>query len=449
MKKIKKKIVGLLGIMLCLVVSASTTALSKPVACRVELDRGILPAGKKQRAIIKITLDSPKASKTRKRTLINLSIVLDRSGSMSGEKLEKAKEAAIEALRRLGPRDVFSLVVYDTNVETIVPAQNARNTEWIERRIRTIHAGDSTALFGGVSQGVAEIRKNLKSRYIHRIILLSDGLANVGPSTPADLGRLGSALIKENISVTTVGVGTDYNEDLMTRLSQNSDANAYHVKESKDIPHIFTKELGNIANIIAKKVILNIECPEGVIPISIIGREGRIRGKTIELYLNQLYGEQEKYALIEVEIPESRANEKKKIATARISYQDAVTNKNKDILTHVIALFSAKKEAVKSSINKEVQREYHINLSTINNDNAISLADQGRRKEAIEKFKKSIDKLKKVGKENKDEKLLKKAKELEKQAEILEEEGFTSKNRKAVRYDNYQQRNQQDLEYNW
>ncbi len=264
------------------------------VACRVEIDRDVLPANGPQIAIVKVTLDAPPPPERIERPAVNLSIVLDRSGSMAGQKLEKAKQGAIEALRHLTPQDIFSVGVYDHRVETIVSAQSAGRVEWIENRIRRIHSGGNTALFGGVSQGAAEVRKNLNREYVHRIILLSDGLANVGPSSPEDLGRLGAALIKEDISVTTVGVGMDYNEDLMTSLSQNSDGNAYFVESSRDLPRIFAAELGDVLSVVAKKVQLLIECPEGVRPLSIIGREGRIRGRTVELFMNRLYGSQEK-----------------------------------------------------------------------------------------------------------------------------------------------------------
>ena len=177
---------------------------ARPVICRVELDKEVLRAGEDQTAVIKVSLETT-APKAGERAPVNLAVVLDRSGSMRGDKLEKAKEAAITALRRLRSGDLFSLVTYDHRVKTIVPAQDAGNSASIERQIRKIRAGETTALFGGVSQGAAEIRKNLHDeRYVHRVILLSDGLANVGPDSPEDLGRLGAALIKESISVTTV-----------------------------------------------------------------------------------------------------------------------------------------------------------------------------------------------------------------------------------------------------
>ena len=196
----------------------SAMATTLPVTCKIEFDRAVLPAETAQRAVMKISLVTPEVPAQRERPPVNLAVVLDRSGSMGGDKIVKAREAAIEALRRRGPTDIFSLIAFDHDVETIVPAQAASNTAWIEERIRAIQPRGSTAIFAGVSQGAAELRRNIESRrYVSRIILLSDGQANVGPSTPQELGRLGASLVKEGISVTSVGVGIDYNEDLMTR----------------------------------------------------------------------------------------------------------------------------------------------------------------------------------------------------------------------------------------
>jgi Ca-activated chloride channel family protein len=416
---------------------------SSRVACRVEIDRNVLPEGGRQKAVIKVTLDPPPPPENIERPAVNLSIVLDRSGSMSGQKLEKAKAAAIEALRHLGAEDIFSVVVYDHNVRTVVPARSARYVEWIERQIRQIRSGGNTALFGGVSQGAAELRKNFGGRYIHRIILLSDGIANVGPSTPEDLGRLGAAFIKEGISVTTVGVGTDYNEDLMTSLSRNSDGNSYFVESSADLPRIFAAELGDVLNVVAKKIHIVVECPDGVRPLTIIGREGRIRGRTVELYLNQLYGGQEKYALIEVEVPGKNSGEEIHIASVNVSYENPLTQRNETASGRVSARFSDDTTEVNKSGNVEVQRDYQLNLNAIAKDRAISLSDMGKKDEAVRELKKSAGQLRYLGRKYGDEKLLDEAEEMDQQAGQIEEKGMTRKYRKSLRTDSYQMKHQQ------
>ncbi len=417
------------------------------VRCRVELDREVIPAGQDQTVVIKVTLDTDAAPERSERPPVNLAVVLDRSGSMSGHKIERAKDAAIAALRRLSANDIFSLVIYDHNVETIVPAQSAANTEWIESRIRGIRPGGNTALFGGVSQGAAEIRKHLEGRYVHRMILLSDGLANTGPSSPADLGRLGASLLKEGISVTTVGVGTDYNEDLMARLAQRSDGNTYFVENSSDLARIFAAELGDVLSVVAKKVNVVIECPEGVVPVRIIGREGRIRNRNVELSLNQLYGGQEKYALVEVRIPEARAGESLELARARVEYENAVTQRRELSHARVSGTFSEDRDEVDASIQPAVQEAYYVNLNALAQEEAIDLADEGRGQEAAAKLKESSSMLKQVGRKLGLGSLLSKGDAVAAEAEEVEREGkMTRRGRKALRasaqQDKYQQLNQ-------
>ncbi len=409
----------------------------------VQTGSGVLPAGGSQRAVVKITLDAPKTLTNTDRPPVNLAIVLDRSGSMAGKKIQKAKEAAIEALRRLGPKDIFSVVVYDHNVRTVVPAQYVKNSEGIEARIRRIRPGGKTALFAGVSQGAAQIRKNIEEKYVHRIILLSDGIANVGPSSPNDLGRLGAALLKEGISVTTVGVGVDYNEDLMTRLSQKSDGNSYFVESSTDLPRIFAAELGDVLNVVAKKVRMIIECPEGVKPLRLVGRDGRIKGRTVELSMNQLYGGQEKYALLEVEVPKSKDGQTLEVAVAKISYDNALSGRRETSVGKTSVRFSKDTVEVKKSVNAKVQEAHVLTRNAMAQEAAISFADSGKPQAAVRRLNESAGELRKLGKKYDSGLLLKKAVKLEQQAETISKEGMTRKSRKDLRTDSFQMKNQQ------
>ena len=375
-------------ILILLIILIAAPVLARPlVNCDLSLDRTVLPAGLSQKAVIKINLDVPVIPVESQRPPVNLTLVLDRSGSMSGSKIQKAKEAAITALRSLGPQDIFSMVIYDHTVQTLVPPQSAANTEWIESRINSIYPGGNTALYGAVSQGAAEVRKNLYDRYVHRVILLSDGLANVGPSSPADLARLGAALIKEGISVTTIGIGTDFNEDLMTQLADRSDGNHYFVESSRDLPRIFTAELGDVLSVAARRVVISIDCPQGVQPLRIVGREGRIRGQRVEIHLNQLYGGQEKYALVEVMVEPGRANELNTIADARCSYENALTNRQEDSMAVAQVRFSKNEMEVQGSASKTVQKALVENEMAEARDKALDLYNAGRKDEAVQQLK--------------------------------------------------------------
>lgn len=435
----------LLAAALAFSATAGVAAEAPEITCRVELDRAVLPVRPKQTAVVRVTLDAAKAPAHGERPPVNLAVVLDRSGSMHGTKLEKAKEGAIEALRRLTAKDEFSLVIYDHNVETLVPAQSAANTEWIEARIRGVQSGGNTALFGGVSQGASEVRKRVERGSVNRLILLSDGLANVGPSSPEELGRLGAALMKERIAVTTIGVGTDYNEDLMTRLSQQSDGNSYFCEDSKDLPRIFAAELGDVLSVVASQVILRIEFVGGTRPLRILGRDGRLSDKAVEIGLNQVYGGQRKYVLVEVEIPDAKAGTEREVAVARCAYDNVISKARAETMGTARVRFSDDETVVVQSANVDVQNVLLVNNAAMAKDQAIALWEQGKQKEAVQLLRTESDKARSQAAQfNLGQPAAESVSSLSGAATRLENSGLSKELRKGLRTESYQDRNQQE-----
>ena len=359
---------------------------AKPVSCTVALDNDVVPAGAPHKVVVKVQLDAAKApAKEANRPPVNLCLVIDRSGSMQNQgKLEKAKEAAINALRRLSPKDRFSLISYGNDVKTLIPSQPAVELRAIENKIRSIRSGGGTALFGGVSQGAAEVRKQLDAGFVNRLILLSDGLANEGPSSPADLARLGASLMKEGISVSTIGLGNDYNEDLMTQLAERSDGSTWFVETVKDLAGIFDTELGDVLNVVANSVTIEIECADNVKPVRVIGRDGRIAGNTIEVQMNQLYGGQAKYVLVELEVPAGQHKARRKVATARCHY--AAAGSGAQHLSEpdpAFCSYSEDEKQVQANMNVAVQADVNFNDIAIAQDQAILLYEQAKKKRPI------------------------------------------------------------------
>ena len=415
------------------------------VKLKVELDRKILPAGKTERAVLKISLDPEQVVREETtRPPVNLAIVLDRSGSMGGEKIVQAKEAAIQAIRRMGAKDLVSIIAYSNHAETIASAQSAKNTEKLVELVRQLKANGGTALFAGVNQGAAELRKNLEKEYFNRIILLSDGLANQGPSSTEDLVRLGRALVKEDISVSTVGLGSGYNEELMAGLAREGQGNLYFAETSKELPGIFDAEIGDALNVVARHATLRIELETGVRPIRLIGRQGVIRENHVEIEINQLYGGQEKFALLEVEVPAGKAKEKKNLARIVAKFKAAENGAVISRKTTVSCAFSEREKEVAASISEKVVVAYFDNEVAQAKDEAIALADQGRHEDAVKKLKKlclTIDSQNATwGSSSVNVKNQQFLSELE---ELQKDNGLTNKNRKAWRSSNYQIQSQQ------
>jgi Ca-activated chloride channel family protein len=171
------------------------------VKLEVAMSNPVLFSGKTQKTHLKVGLIGFDLV-GEERAPVNLCIVLDKSGSMSGSKIRKAKEAALMVVDMLNSNDIFSLVVYSSSVYTMVPATKLTDKISLRNQIHSIYASGNTALFGGVSKGIREVEKFLSEERVNRVILLSDGLANVGPSSPYELGRLGQAAGKQGIAMT-------------------------------------------------------------------------------------------------------------------------------------------------------------------------------------------------------------------------------------------------------
>ncbi len=416
------------------------------VKLRLELDRPVLPTGPAQRAVIKVSFDAARRVRPEFRPPVNLCLVIDRSGSMNGDKIEKAKAAAIEAVRRLGPDDVFSLVAYNNGVQTLVPARCVGNRVGLEEAIRSIRAGGGTALYGGVTQGAAALRTFTEDRrYVHRMILLSDGLANVGPSSPDDLARLGGSLLREGISVTTIGMGLDYNEDLMARLAQRSDGNTYFVESSRDLAGIFNAELGDVLSIVARSVVLHIEFPEGVRPLAFVGRDGVIRGQTAEVTLNQLYAGQEKFALVEVEVAPSSAGSEREVARARLSFEDGLDRRPVTLRASGKASFTASEREVIASANHRVQADYARNLTVVAKDAAVELVDDNRREEAARVLRQRSAELERMAHVYGNAEVQAVVAANKQEADRLESAGLDKAARKSYRAESVQVKNQQTV----
>lgn len=316
------------------------------------------------------------------RTPVNVAIVIDKSGSMGGDKIQKAKEAAILALHRLKSSDIVSVVLYDSDVEVLVPATKLTKKEAIIQKIRQINAGGSTALYAGVQNGADEVRKFIAKNKVNRVVLLSDGLANVGPDSPAALGKLGAKLVDEGISVTTVGLGLGYNEDLMSQLAFKSDGGHYFAETADALAGVFDDEFGRALSVVAQEITIEITCGEQFRPVRILGREGTIKGRNVTLDIQSIYSSHEKYAILEVEIPDDARQENRELAYVRVNYRDMKTGNISKQNNSVGIRFSDSKEEVERHLNKAILADAVEQIAIENNERALALRDAGKTKEA-------------------------------------------------------------------
>ena len=348
----------------------------------------VLKAGEKQQAWMRVGLKGFHLQQAAERAPINVAIVLDRSGSMQGEKIQRAREAAIGALDLLRADDIVSIIAYDSDVNVLVPATKLTDKDHVANIIRAIQPGGNTALFGGVSKGAAEVRKFMDEKHVNRVILLSDGLANVGPSSPGELGDLGASMKKENISVSTLGLGLGYNEDLMVQLAGKSGGNHQFIENASELASIFRREFDDVLSVVAQAVDVKIEIPEGIRPVRVLGNSADINGQSVITRLSQVYSDQQKHVVIEVEIPADLAHaavdasgteiaKMTPLATVSVSYMNMVSEKSETLTGEVSVSFSSSTAKVKSSVNNSVMADVIALVASEQNKIATELLDRG------------------------------------------------------------------------
>ncbi|MEZ4450562.1 MAG: VWA domain-containing protein [Nannocystaceae bacterium] len=356
--------------------------LAASVAVRTDLGTPVLLSGRAQTVVLKVGLRGLDLTDSAHRAPVNLSIVLDKSGSMAGEKLEKAKTAALHLLDRLRPDDLVSVVAYDGRVRVLVPTTRVAERTRITEAVLGVQAHGSTALFAGVSRGIGEVRKFLRTNQVNRVILLSDGQANVGPSSPNALGRLGVACAKEGIAITTVGLGLGYNEDLMVQLASRSDGNHAYAADADDLPRLFAAELGDLTSVVAQGALVRIDFAEGVRPLRALNRDAAIAGRTMTYTQGQLYGGQEKFVLVEAEIEAGAAGRSAPLATVTTTYLDLVSGASESDRQLVSVRFTDSVSEADAARNTDVLIAEVEAFANDRNRLALELRDRGNLDEA-------------------------------------------------------------------
>jgi Ca-activated chloride channel family protein len=408
---------------------------------KLEPDRDYVLSGAPREVVVKIDLTAIDHKTKSRRTPLNLAVVLDRSGSMTGAKIEKARQAAMGLVDQLAPGDVFSFITYSDHAEVVLPAQQVEDKEALKERISRVHPGGSTALYAGVQAGADQIQKHLSAHKINRVILLSDGLANIGPCRPQDLRRLGGTLSERGIAVTTIGVGDDYNEDLMAGLAEASDANYYYVKDTEKLPEIFAKELGELIHVAARNVRIEIICPNGVKPIGLIGRPERFEGQKTSVMLSQFTASQDRFLFLRCMLNEPKPD----IAHVKVSYMDEVNGGNEDTVSETAKIqYTDDKLRAANSIRAGVVAEKELWLTAIAKDEALAAADAGRYQDAAQRLAsqaKVLDQQYANAPKQVQPQLRQEAENLRQRSEELRQNQYDARSRKIMQSESWTTRN--------
>lgn len=197
---------------------------------------------------------------------MSLAIVIDRSGSMSGEPIRNAKAAALSVLRQLGPSDAFTVVTYSSGSEVVLPIQVASeaNKDAARTAIETIEDDGGTCISCGLDSAAAEVARTPIRGGVQRLLVISDGQANEGVFDRDELAGLAANHAAHGASISTVGVGLDFDERTMRRLAEVGRGNYYFIEDTVALSTMFAHELAALGEVVAADVRVSVTPSPGV-----------------------------------------------------------------------------------------------------------------------------------------------------------------------------------------
>ncbi len=219
-----------------------------------QLSRAVVPINETQSLDVVVQF-SPVSTTPHLRRALNLSLVIDRSGSMAGTPLKQAVNAARLLIDQLSAEDIVSVVIYDDHVETIVAPQLVKNKDVMHTALSKIHAGGCTNLSGGWLKGCEHVQSHHTPNKINRVLLLTDGLANVGITNDKILlNTAQQQFLQHHISTTTLGFGAHFNEDLLIGMAKQGQGNFYFIQTPEDLVEVFRIELESLSSLVAQNL---------------------------------------------------------------------------------------------------------------------------------------------------------------------------------------------------
>ncbi len=341
-------------------------------------DRPLVPEGRTCERHLMLKIVSP-AGKVR-RLPLNLALVLDTSGSMSGDKLERAKEAAGLMVRHLTSADRVAIVAYNEAVTVVAPSAPLTS----ERRADLLYhvsrmtASGTTNLGGGWLTGCQEVAKHQSDDgQMHRVVLLTDGLANVGITSVEELVEHARQIRARGITTSTMGVGVDFNEELLEAMARHGGGRFQYVESVAHIPDCIAGELGEMLQVSARGTALELTLPEGVRLVECLNDyELERTDDGVRIHIGDLLAGDVKKVMLKLSVRLDDAEPRSVRALAL--YTDTDSGRGTEQAFEPIELRASPQEEVdRQPTNEEVAREVALLLAARAKEEAVRLSRAG------------------------------------------------------------------------
>ncbi len=314
---------------------------------------------------------------------LNLAIVIDRSGSMKGDRIANAITAAVGMVDRMRDGDSVTVVSFDTDAQVVVPPTRTTpgTRASIQSAIRSIRLGGDTCISCGLDAGMAQLNQtSLGGDRVNRMILLSDGATNHGVRDIAGLRTMAARMRDRGCSISTVGVDVDFDEKVMAAIASESNGRHYFVADPSALPAIFSQEFDSLLASIATETELAIDLAPNVEVVQVFDRTFRREGNRVIVPFGTFSTKQEKTVLMKLRVPAEQEG-MQPVADVKLSYRDLV-RKSDGSAVGALALMVTNDGTAETDIDPFVAARIERSKTAQTLTDVNSLFEQGRVVEA-------------------------------------------------------------------
>lgn len=336
----------------CARTKSPPTPETSPVTLDAALGNKFVKPGASHTMVARIGLAAKKRS-TAARPPVNLTLLVDTSGSMEGKAIADARAASLALLDSLTKEDRLAVVVFDSKAEVLLPSTRIDDADMkdLRAKISAMKANGTTDMAAGLRLAINEVSRNLEKDGVNRIVLVGDGV----PNDDRNVLALVSEAAAKGVSVTALGLGNDYDETLMGRIAQQSGGRFFYVEDSAKVASFFAEEVTRLHKVVARNAVLELHTGPGVAVQSVVGRPTRGIEHGVAVNLGDLSLGEQQEIVVELAASPSKEGSTVEVLDAVLRFEDGVGGATREERIFVGAKATSNATSLSEGKNKDVE----------------------------------------------------------------------------------------------
>jgi Ca-activated chloride channel family protein len=362
----------------------------------------------------------------------NIVFVLDRSGSMAGAPIQALRRAMVAALNSLSDRDVVAVVLFGSEVETLLEAQRRDHVGDLDRLLAQMEPSGGAALYDALNQGAAQVRRYAGPNTINHLVLVTDGPPTKGPREFDDFSRLAGVFAQEGMTLSAIGLGQEFNEDLLAALARIGNGRFRYVDQPEKLVDALQAEIAPLRTLLAREAVLTVEFKPVCEEVTSYGWEPAVvEGRVVTYRFPYVFAAQDLSVLTAAEM--SPRHLSYSLATVRLRWKEAASDATHEATTTLSILFDPSPAVVRNSGNPAVIRAAVSTLISEGMQRAIEQLDKGDFRGALRALRHAREDARDFNYDLEDAQIAAKIQQLEAYIAEVQARGLNQLDRKVLR----------------